>query len=170
LDPNIRKGRWNVDEDELLFEAKKKYGCCWVRVATMIPTRTQRQCRTRWNQLESRKLSLENRFGKLFTENTSNPSSEMYSQRAMKLPEPIQTYFPSLEIDELLSQPQSLLVSPDYSSSAYSFDDAFESLNIEMPLPVSYQPNYFCRNPSLDNIHYNFTPQALDTENNLHIV
>jgi hypothetical protein len=166
LDPNIRKGRWSVDEDELLFEAKKKYGCCWVRVATMIPTRTQRQCRTRWNQLQSRKLSLENRFVKLFTENTSN--SEAYSQRVMKLPEP--TYFPSLEIDKLLSLPQSLLVSPDYSSSAYSFDDALESFNIEMPLPVSYQSNYLCRKTSLDIMHYNFTPQALDSENNLHIV
>ncbi|KAI8880797.1 hypothetical protein K501DRAFT_296211 [Backusella circina FSU 941] len=53
LDPSIRKGRWSADEDRLLHDAKKKYGCCWVRVATMIPTRTQRQCRTRWNQIHS---------------------------------------------------------------------------------------------------------------------
>jgi hypothetical protein len=86
----------------------------------------------------------------------------------VKLPEPIQTYFPSLEIDKLLSQSQSFL-SPDYLSSSYSFDDTLESLDIAMPLPVSNQLNCLCRNQSLENIYDNLV-QALDTENNVQIV
>lgn len=56
LDPAVRKGRWHPDEDKLLNLAIIKYGCCWIRVASMIPTRTQRQCRTRWNQIHSQQL------------------------------------------------------------------------------------------------------------------
>ncbi|GAN06465.1 hypothetical protein MAM1_0124d05949 [Mucor ambiguus] len=56
LDPAVRKGRWHPDEDKQLEAAITKYGCCWIRVASMIPTRTQRQCRTRWNQIHSQHL------------------------------------------------------------------------------------------------------------------
>lgn len=56
LDPAVRKGRWHPEEDKQLKVAIEKYGCCWIRVASMIPTRTQRQCRTRWNQIHSQQL------------------------------------------------------------------------------------------------------------------
>lgn len=56
LDPAVRKGRWHPEEDTLLGAAIERYGCCWIRVASMIPTRTQRQCRTRWNQIHSQQL------------------------------------------------------------------------------------------------------------------
>lgn len=56
LDPAVRKGRWHPEEDKQLDIAIAKYGCCWIRVASMIPTRTQRQCRTRWNQIHSQQL------------------------------------------------------------------------------------------------------------------
>jgi len=56
LDPAVRKGRWHPEEDKQLDIAIAKYGCCWIRVASMIPTRTQRQCRTRWNQIHSQHL------------------------------------------------------------------------------------------------------------------
>ncbi|KAI8643109.1 Homeodomain-like protein [Parasitella parasitica] len=56
LDPAVRKGRWHPEEDRQLSAAIVKYGCCWIRVASMIPTRTQRQCRTRWNQIHSQHL------------------------------------------------------------------------------------------------------------------
>ncbi|KAI7889908.1 Homeodomain-like protein, partial [Mucor mucedo] len=52
LDPSVRKGRWKKDEDDKLQSAVKKFGCCWIRVAESIPGRTQRQSRTRWNQIQ----------------------------------------------------------------------------------------------------------------------
>lgn len=54
LDPSVRKGRWKKDEDDKLQAAVKKFGCCWIRVAESIPGRTQRQSRTRWNQIQSK--------------------------------------------------------------------------------------------------------------------
>jgi hypothetical protein len=54
LDPTVRKGRWKKEEDELLRSGVERFGCCWIRVAGYIPSRTQRQCRTRWNQLQSK--------------------------------------------------------------------------------------------------------------------
>lgn len=54
LDPAVRKGRWKKEEDEMLKLGVEKFGCCWIRVAGSIPGRTQRQCRTRWNQIQSK--------------------------------------------------------------------------------------------------------------------
>ncbi|KAI9022134.1 Homeodomain-like protein [Phycomyces nitens] len=51
LDPMVRKGRWLPSEDGQLVDAVHTHGCCWVRVANDIVGRTQRQCRTRWSQL-----------------------------------------------------------------------------------------------------------------------
>ncbi|CAO3592679.1 unnamed protein product [Absidia cylindrospora] len=52
LDPYVRKGKWGADEDQLLRSGVKDHGRCWIRIAETIPGRTQRQCRTRWMQLQ----------------------------------------------------------------------------------------------------------------------
>ncbi|KAI8811989.1 hypothetical protein BJ742DRAFT_768563 [Cladochytrium replicatum] len=51
LDPTVRKGKWCAEEDRLLRAGLEEYGKCWVKIASRIPGRTQRQCRTRWLQL-----------------------------------------------------------------------------------------------------------------------
>ncbi|KAI9470868.1 MAG: Homeodomain-like protein [Benjaminiella poitrasii] len=55
LDPSVRKGRWKKEEDDLLKIGVERFGCCWIRVAGSIPGRTQRQCRTRWNQIQTKR-------------------------------------------------------------------------------------------------------------------
>jgi hypothetical protein len=55
LDPSVRKGRWRKEEDDMLKVGVERFGCCWIRVAGSIPGRTQRQCRTRWNQIQSKR-------------------------------------------------------------------------------------------------------------------
>jgi hypothetical protein len=59
LDPSVRKGRWRKEEDDMLKVGVERFGCCWIRVAGSIPGRTQRQCRTRWNQIESKRQKLQ---------------------------------------------------------------------------------------------------------------
>ncbi|KAJ3089471.1 Myb-like DNA-binding domain protein [Quaeritorhiza haematococci] len=54
LDPAVRKGKWSPEEDSLLKEGLTLYGKCWVKIAEMVPRRTQRQCRTRWLQLKAK--------------------------------------------------------------------------------------------------------------------
>jgi myb proto-oncogene protein len=51
LDPNItlgKKGKWTVEEDAKLTEAVEELGTNWARVAAMVPSRTNTQCRYRW--------------------------------------------------------------------------------------------------------------------------
>jgi S-ribosylhomocysteine lyase LuxS involved in autoinducer biosynthesis len=50
LDPVAGKtvGRWKPEEDAKLIEAMQKHGKNWVAVATLVPGRTDLQCRTRW--------------------------------------------------------------------------------------------------------------------------
>jgi hypothetical protein len=51
LDPtNGNKGKWTPAEDENLMEAVKTRGNNWVKVALMVPGRTDQQCRQRWFQ------------------------------------------------------------------------------------------------------------------------
>ncbi|KAF9385233.1 hypothetical protein CPC16_008062 [Podila verticillata] len=54
LDPQVRRGKWSLREDRLLFEGVEKHARCWIRIADGIPGRTQRQCRTRWVQLRTK--------------------------------------------------------------------------------------------------------------------
>nr|KAJ3423262.1 hypothetical protein HK105_007129 [Polyrhizophydium stewartii] len=62
LDPSVVKGKWSAHEDVLLRKGCAEFGKVWVRIAEMIPGRTQRQCRTRWMMLrryDSNKRSAE---------------------------------------------------------------------------------------------------------------
>jgi hypothetical protein len=49
LDPIIGTGKWTAEEDENLTDAVKERGAHnWVRVAALVPGRTNKQCRHRW--------------------------------------------------------------------------------------------------------------------------
>ncbi|CAI2171570.1 19616_t:CDS:2 [Funneliformis geosporum] len=50
LDPNLRKGPWTEEEDELLRKAVEKHNRVWCKVAEFIPGRTDDQCAKRWKE------------------------------------------------------------------------------------------------------------------------
>lgn len=54
LDPTVRKGKWTPEEDDMLFKGVSEFGQCWIKVASKVRGRTQRQIRTRWMQLRGR--------------------------------------------------------------------------------------------------------------------
>ena len=54
LDPTVRKGKWTPEEDEMLFKGVAEFGQCWIKVASKVRGRTQRQIRTRWMQIRGR--------------------------------------------------------------------------------------------------------------------
>jgi len=54
LDPTVRKGKWTAEEDEMLFKGVAEHGQCWIKVASKVKGRTQRQIRTRWMQIRGR--------------------------------------------------------------------------------------------------------------------
>ena len=47
--PNIKRGRWTLQEDKSLTLAVKAYGSKnWIKVQQHVPGRTDVQCRERW--------------------------------------------------------------------------------------------------------------------------
>jgi hypothetical protein len=54
LDPTIRKGKWTPEEDDMLRKGVNEHGQCWIKVASKVHGRTQRQIRTRWMQIRGR--------------------------------------------------------------------------------------------------------------------
>lgn len=124
LDPAVRKGRWLLSEDELLGKAIQQYGCCWIRVAGMIPTRTQRQCRTRWNQIHSQQLKIAS-AAKTAAENTTEQQQQQMNPPTTSIaPLDFDFYSPfSLDEDDFLAQ-YSSSISRSSSLSSYSGDAA----------------------------------------------
>jgi hypothetical protein len=51
--------RWKPEEDSMLIEAVKKFGNDWVRVAKLLPGRTNRHCREIWVKYLPFRLSSE---------------------------------------------------------------------------------------------------------------
>jgi hypothetical protein len=133
LDPTVRKGRWHVEEDLQLQEAIKQCGCCWIRVANMIPTRTQRQCRTRWNQIQSRQ---------------SKKSSGLTVRNASDTPLKINTVLKRR--DSAFDPPE--MVMPDLyptPTSLFTLDDIFAQNNIQFdPSTLNSQVGMISSNPS----------------------
>lgn len=48
LDPNLRRGKWTEEEDQLLIKAHEKYGPSWQKVSAEIVGRTDDQCAKRY--------------------------------------------------------------------------------------------------------------------------
>ncbi|KAF9406006.1 hypothetical protein BGZ94_003281, partial [Podila epigama] len=55
LDPKVQRGVWSPQEDAQLLRGVERHGRCWIRISDEMVGRTQRQCRTRWVQLSTRK-------------------------------------------------------------------------------------------------------------------
>ncbi|KAA1466108.1 hypothetical protein DENSPDRAFT_790470 [Dentipellis sp. KUC8613] len=50
LDPTLKRGSWSPEEDAKLRMAVDLYGHTWMEVASVIPGRTNEQCRDRWSE------------------------------------------------------------------------------------------------------------------------
>jgi hypothetical protein len=66
VDPaNVKSlGKWTPEEDAKLTEEVKKHGKDWLAVATMVPGRSNLQCRRRWiNTVDPAKEKGKHRLG-----------------------------------------------------------------------------------------------------------
>lgn len=51
LDPNLKRGKWDPEEDEMLLRAYAKHGSHWLNVASEISGRTEDQCAKRYVEI-----------------------------------------------------------------------------------------------------------------------
>ncbi|KAI8068435.1 Homeodomain-like protein [Gongronella butleri] len=172
LDPTVRKGRWKKEEDEMLRAGVARYGCCWIRVSSMIFGRTQRQCRTRWNQIKSKEEKMTKKAAAAAALKKQQPSPVMEQQQqpvmamdddesnAMATFDALSIQLPDLHLQQQQNDPMNAL-SPTISlpSPALSFSPApvspVSSVHPTlMPLPSSItiamdpsDTDYFCLSP-----------------------
>jgi hypothetical protein len=55
LDPSLKKGNWDEEEDKLLAVAQSVIGNCWSRMAKAIPGRSENAIKNRWNSAVHKK-------------------------------------------------------------------------------------------------------------------
>jgi hypothetical protein len=157
LDPTVRKGRWKKEEDDMLREGVARFGCCWIRVSGMIHGRTQRQCRTRWNQIKSRKeKAISNTTDKKMKKkkatvedtNTAQLDNHHQQERTTLPSSPIASPTLSLEEKSLSTPPISPLEL--YHHHYQHQHQPLQWMNLPQSITIAVDPSetdYFCLSP-----------------------
>ncbi|CAO3589984.1 unnamed protein product [Absidia cylindrospora] len=167
LDPTVRKGRWKVEEDDMLRAGVARFGCCWIRVSGMIYGRTQRQCRTRWNQIKSRKEKADNKRIQL-NDSKRTTTMKLVVESPLPSPSPIKMEFlpsspnspipltmdilssPALSLEEKSISTPSLSPSPPPTIEFQQQQQQFQWMNFSHSINVAVNPcetDYFCLSP-----------------------
>jgi len=89
LNPDVKKGEWTKEEDELIFGLYKKHGSSWSRIAKLVPGRTENSIKNRFYSTlrrltaDRKKSSTTNTVKQNTSESTDTPSNEMEEEKTV---------------------------------------------------------------------------------------
>ncbi|OHT05782.1 Myb-like DNA-binding domain containing protein [Tritrichomonas foetus] len=85
LDPNVNRGPWTPEEDEIIIDLHQKHGNHWTYISTHLPTRSDNAIKNRWNSTLSKRFEYQTKNSKSAQNKSNNlnknniqPSSPNY--------------------------------------------------------------------------------------------
>lgn len=89
LDPNLNKGEWTENEDDMLLDLVDEYGRKWTKIEKMFEGRSSTALKNRWNILERKRVKEEKKLRKmemqkkLEKKNTKEPKTPFLFEDSM---------------------------------------------------------------------------------------
>lgn len=180
LNPEISKGKFTDEEDQVLISSHKVYGNKWALIAKHLPGRTDNCIKNRWNSTIRRRIKLESSDLKSEKSRESQPEygftfELLRRQFLMTVPPTVSKLLDQLDTQSpgpnsqqpLLNYPQvSTLARPScVRNLSFAFDELSQTQASDQPTQVHDFQVYF---PLFDSRHKNFQTKkgVLDSPDN----
>ena len=98
LDPDVNRQPWTDEEDNILIDMHEKYGNQWVKIAEMLPGRSDNSVKNRWNS--TLKKRIEYQLTGIPRPRRGRPSHKNKAKSADDIPKPPKFEDISAEIKE----------------------------------------------------------------------